>query len=80
MPAALLQVQPGISTPSPSERTRSKSKRCACCGHLLMDSKLCSGCRAVTYCAQACQAKHWPQHKAECKRLQAAKAAGAGSG
>lgn len=31
--------------------------------------KRCSGCRSVRYCSAACQAQHWPLHKAECRRL-----------
>ena len=35
----------------------------------------CGGCGAVRYCTEACSRAHWQTHKAECRRLQAEKAA-----
>jgi len=29
---------------------------------------MCSGCGKIAYCSQECQKRHWPSHKAECKR------------
>ena len=37
----------------------------------------CSRCQTAAYCSVACQAKDWPTHKPECKRLVAAAAAAA---
>ncbi|PRW39186.1 histone lysine methyltransferase Set6 [Chlorella sorokiniana] len=37
----------------------------------------CGGCGTVRYCGVACSKAHWPEHKAECRRLQAAAAAAA---
>jgi hypothetical protein len=33
----------------------------------------CIGCNAACYCSAACAALHWRGHKAECKRLVAAR-------
>jgi TPR repeat protein len=30
--------------------------------------KTCKSCKAVKYCGAACQRKHWPKHKNECKQ------------
>ena len=38
--------------------------------------KRCGGCASVRYCSVACSRAHWPAHKAECRRLQAAAADG----
>lgn len=35
----------------------------------------CGGCRSVRYCSEACCRAHWQAHKAECRRLQAQRAA-----
>ena len=37
----------------------------------------CGGCRAVCYCSQSCSSAHWRAHKAECRRMQAERAAAA---
>ena len=39
--------------------------------------KRCGGCGTVRYCSEACSRVHWWAHKAECRRLQAERAAGA---
>jgi hypothetical protein len=57
----------------PEEREAAARKRCAVCGIPLADVKQCGGCRKVAYCSRECQRKHWPQHKEECRRLQAAR-------
>ena len=47
---------------------------CALCG--VTDEKqllICSRCRSVSYCSQACQMTDWPTHKKECKGLAASK-------
>ena len=41
--------------------------------------KRCGGCRAVRYCSEACSRAHWREHKSECRRLQAERAAAAGA-
>ena len=38
-------------------------------GHL----QLCSSCRSARYCSPECQRRAWPAHKAECRRLAAAR-------
>ena len=38
--------------------------------------KRCGGCGMVRYCSEACSRAHWRAHKAECRRLQAERAAG----
>ena len=41
---------------------------CAECGKEGGTSlKMCKACMLVRYCNAACQMKHWPTHKAECK-------------
>ncbi len=37
----------------------------------------CGGCGTVRYCSVECSRAHWREHKAECRRLQAVKAAAA---
>ncbi len=39
--------------------------------------KRCGGCGAVRYCSVECSCAHWRAHKAECRRLQAERAAAA---
>ena len=34
----------------------------------------CGGCGAVWYCGPGCSRAHWREHRAECRRLQAATA------
>jgi hypothetical protein len=48
--------------------------QCGISAKMLQGGKLkeCSRCRSVRYCGKACQAEHWPAHKAMCKRVQAA--------
>lgn len=52
------------STPEKKDKTA----KCAECGVAGVD-KRCSGCRAVFYCSAAHQKKHWPSHKAQCKKV-----------
>lgn len=56
------------------ELTMTAHKTCAACGSRGPDLSRCSRCRAVHYCNRACQLSHFPQHKAECKRLAAERA------
>mmetsp|Transcript_20510 Transcript_20510/g.48176 ORF Transcript_20510/g.48176 Transcript_20510/m.48176 type:complete len:1099 (+) Transcript_20510:105-3401(+) len=52
------------SKPEPKNAT----KFCAVCG-ITVSLKLCSLCSSVAYCCRDHQVKHWPNHKADCKRL-----------
>ena len=40
---------------------------CGCCQDA--GDKLCSQCKAVTYCSKNCQTKHWKLHKLTCKSV-----------
>eukprot|EP00887_Chlorella_sp_A99_P006087 scaffold22.g6087.t1 len=40
-----------------------------------VQSKLCSGCRAVRFCLRACSVAAWPQHRRACRALAAQRAA-----
>jgi hypothetical protein len=50
-------------------------KQCGATADLSGNGRLeqCSGCHSVRYCGKACQAAHWPAHKATCKRGKAMK-------
>jgi len=50
---------------------------CDLCGGVSADGLMmtCIGCNAARYCSAACAALHWRGHKAECKRLVAAREA-----
>lgn len=41
-----------------------------------LPSKLCSGCRTVRFCCEACSRAHWPQHRRACKLVAARAHAG----
>lgn len=43
---------------------------------LVKGRKQCSGCHYARYCCKDCSKQHWPQHRAVCKALAAAKAGG----
>ena len=60
-----------------SDRTDAKQKKkvafhqCAMCNStesFLNDYMKCSRCGRVFYCSKECQVKHWPVHKATCKK------------
>lgn len=57
----------------PSEGVPSKgiASACAHCNGT-KDLKTCLGCKKVLYCSQNCQRAHWPDHRAACKKAQAA--------
>lgn len=46
-------------------------EKCEYCKKYHPDAKKCSRCKKVSYCDKTCQAKHWPMHKLECKKLPA---------
>jgi len=48
---------------------------CDECGRPESEVRLstCTGCLVARYCGSACSAAAWPAHKAECKRVQAAR-------
>jgi len=48
---------------------------CDGCGRPEAEVQLhpCSGCWSARYCSSACNVAAWPAHKAECKRMQAAR-------
>jgi len=50
---------------------------CDGCGRAETEVRLCTcdGCLLARYCGNACAKAAWPAHKAECKRLQAAREA-----
>ena len=42
--------------------------------------KRCGGCGTVRYCSTECSRAHWREHRAECRRLQAERAAATAAG
>eukprot|EP00026_Physarum_polycephalum_P005051 Phypoly_transcript_05077.p1 GENE.Phypoly_transcript_05077~~Phypoly_transcript_05077.p1 ORF type:complete len:609 (-),score=73.08 Phypoly_transcript_05077:208-1770(-) len=50
---------------------RSFQYPCAFCHQMFSKVKTCSGCGVRAYCGRECQLKDWPNHKAECKKVQA---------
>lgn len=51
---------------------------CYGCGELQNEKmKRCARCGSAAYCSSACQHRHWPEHKRECKRQMTHAAAGA---
>ena len=42
--------------------------RCAECDEGGAGLKTCKSCKEVKYCSVACQRRHWPRHKKECKQ------------
>ena len=69
------------SSPSASQLATSPARVCAApgCG-ATRGLKRCGGCSAVRYCSAECSRAHWQEHKAECCRLQAERAAAAAAG
>ena len=47
------------------------SHACRFCGKTEGDIpfKQCSGCKAVRYCSEACQADHWKEHTTLCQAI-----------
>ncbi|TFY83087.1 hypothetical protein EWM64_g923 [Hericium alpestre] len=52
-----------------SEGTPASKPSCGYCRRVTttVGLKKCSGCKAVYYCGDDCQAEHWKQHKSLCK-------------
>ena len=50
----------------------SRNRKCCCCGVIRLDGepryKICAKCEEVCYCSKECQKRHWPFHKAICKK------------
>eukprot|EP01084_Bolivina_argentea_P205153 350534_1 len=46
----------------------SAERKCAYCGILGLNMKLCSRCKSVHYCDAKCQKPHWKEHKKQCKK------------
>jgi hypothetical protein len=66
--------QPKIaSSPAKKEITINKNC-CAACHKTPADAgvalKLCSACKATSYCSAACQKAHWSTHKLACQKTQ----------
>ncbi|CAM9457151.1 unnamed protein product, partial [Phaeothamnion confervicola] len=45
---------------------------CGMCGLAGIDLRRCGACQGQWYCGRDCQVRHWPLHKAACKRRRAA--------
>lgn len=45
------------------------------CGATEGSLNRCGGCGTVRYCGEACQAAHWPEHRRQCRRVRAERAA-----
>jgi hypothetical protein len=62
----------------PPELHYASPPKCSQCGVPRAELKRCGGCKAhggaVFYCDARCQKRHWPAHRPECQRLQAAAA------
>lgn len=58
-------------------RTERMCALTACSKFLVEPMMCCSRCKVARYCSLACQHAHWRSHKAECREIAAAKAAGA---
>lgn len=52
--------------PKPSEEAK-KEMMCVSCGK--PKRYQCARCRRKSYCSRDCQVKHWPEHKANCRKL-----------
>jgi TPR repeat protein len=54
-----------------NDREDATAQCCVECGKVEggedVSLKACKACKAVKYCGAACQKKHWPTHKIECK-------------
>lgn len=44
-----------------------EKKDCVVCGTTTVAMKKCSRCGKSRYCSRACQEKHWPTHKVDCR-------------
>ena len=74
-PAAAAPAAPAEQSTAPSQPTPA-TRVCAApgCG-ATRGLRRCGGCNAVRYCSEACSRTHWREHRAECRRMQAEKAA-----
>jgi len=69
-----------LPQPPASAAAARQPRMCAApgCG-AMRGLKRCGGCGTVRYCSEACSRVHWREHRAECRRLQAERAAAAGA-
>ena len=76
--AALEQVPRSRAPSQPAARRPPAPRICAApgCG-ATRGLHRCGGCGTVRYCSEACSRVHWREHRAECRRLQAERAAAA---
>lgn|GEM_PF-5651070 len=65
------QTSAVITKQRSADREAASTPSCAYCNGT-KDLKTCLGCRAVSYCSVECQRAHWRNHKAACKKAQAA--------
>lgn len=70
--AALAAATAGV----PTAAAATPAAVCAQCGSTGEELLQCSACLQTVYCSPVCQRTHWKAHKTDCKRIQAAKAAG----
>jgi len=55
--------------------TTAAPTKCSSCGNVPFGGKLrkCGSCHTTAYCNGDCQKEHWKIHKAQCKKMKAAK-------
>lgn len=84
LPGQILPPQPTgpLAVAAVSQLTPSQAGAVLCatpgCGNA-RGLRLCSGCGTVRYCSEACSKAHWRQHRQECRRIQAERAAASGA-
>ena len=74
LPAGVAAPASAAASPVPSRPPAPRICAAPGCG-ATRGLRRCGGCRAVRYCSEACCRAHWKSHKAECRRVQAQRAA-----